>query len=348
MPPNPLKPLASLTPVVTPVLEDSIKPFAQLVLPSIKSEPLATDVEPASSISPNAPLTLSAALGGKESDSTKEKDSSASSEITSQPISDTKPSLLPMVPRFPIIPMLPATQPIQEATSEIQRLREAAFGRYKNVLCVICNEWICSRNRKNHIEAHLNYRPYKCSACSYARRREIFVIQHIKTQHKSAEGIEMLSAVDLHVALEVDRLADECVTRTRKLIENMQEKKDGDFGENKDFDEKALELMMAEEAEKKVVLIESVSEVRPKVANYHRRQRTKVLKKIYDTDVAKQAELKIVKDDEGGAPMSSIRLDEGFEINLEDLMKMVEAGVKANEGNGAGPSETNDESAVEQ
>ena len=112
----------------------------------------------------------------------------------------------------------------------------------------------------------------------------------------------------------------------------MQEKKDGDFGENKDFDEKALELMMSEEAEKKVVLIESVSAVRPKVSNYHSRQRTKVLKKIYDTDVAKQAELKIVKEEEGGMT-TSISLQEGFEIKLEDLMKMVEA-VGGNPGSG--------------
>lgn len=309
MPPNPLKPL-SLTPLTPPPPSspecDAVK---SKTTSSIKSESVEGDSdEPA--------LTLSAALG--------EKDSSTSPE---SPKPDIKPPHLPILPRFPSMPlMLPKpVAPVPEATSEIQRLREAAFGRYKNVLCVICNEWICSRNRKNHIEAHLNYRPYKCSACSYARRREIFVIQHIKTQHKEVEGVEMLSAVDLHVALEVDRLADECVTRTRKLIDNMQEKKDGDFGENKDFDEKAQELMLAEEAEKKVVVIESVSAVRPKVANYHRRQRTKVLKKIYDTDVAKQAELKIVKDEEGTATMSAFKLEEGFEIKLEDLMKMVEA-----------------------
>ncbi|CAL2037542.1 unnamed protein product [Caenorhabditis brenneri] len=308
MPPNPLKPLS--LPLLTPPSFspecDTVKPKPQVT--SIKSEPVDNSDEPT--------LTLSAALG--------EKDAEASSE---SPKPDTKSPHLPILPRFPSMPlMLPPAKPAApEATSEIQRLREAAFGRYKNVLCVICNEWICSRNRKNHIEAHLNYRPYKCSACSYARRREIFVIQHIKTQHKGVEGVEMLSAVDLHVALEVDRLADECVTRTRKLIDNMQEKKDGDFGENKDFDEKAQELMLAEEAEKKVVVIESVSQVRPKVANYHRRQRTKVLKKIYDTDVAKQAELKIVKDEEGTATMSSFKLEEGFEIKLEDLMKMVEA-----------------------
>uniref|UniRef100_A0A8R1EI08 C2H2-type domain-containing protein n=1 Tax=Caenorhabditis japonica TaxID=281687 RepID=A0A8R1EI08_CAEJA len=133
--------------------------------------------------------------------------------------------------------------------------------------------------RKNHIEAHLNYRPYKCSACDYSRRREIFVVQHIKTHHRGQEGIEMIGAVDENVATEVDRLADECVARTRKLIENMQEKKDDNFGEAQGFDQKAQELMLAEEAEKKVVVIESVSEVRTKVANYHRRQRTKVLKK---------------------------------------------------------------------
>lgn len=324
MPPNPLKPLA-LTPLAPPPPSSSPEvddPKSEPQLLAIKSEPKEDSDESVSPSPATTPLTLSVVLGEKEAESKNESSTSSDS-----PKTEITPPHLPILPRFPpMLPMLPPPKPAApEATSEIQRLREAAFGRYKNVLCVICNEWICSRNRKNHIEAHLNYRPYKCSACTYARRREIFVIQHIKTQHKGAEGVEMLSAVDLHVALEVDRLADECVTRTRKLIENMQEKKDGDFGENKDFDEKAQELMLAEEAEKKVVVIESVSEVRPKVANYHRRQRTKVLKKIYDTDVAKQAELKIVKDEEGTATMSSFKLEEGFEIKLEDLMKMVEA-----------------------
>lgn len=55
---------------------------------------------------------------------------------------------------------------------------------------------------KNHLEAHLNYRPYKCSACEYARRREIFVVQHIKTHHMGQENVQMLTSVDLNVALE--------------------------------------------------------------------------------------------------------------------------------------------------
>lgn len=54
------------------------------------------------------------------------------------------------VPRFVMLPVVAAQSASPSAsgpTSEIQQLREAAFGRYKNVLCVICNEWICSRNR---------------------------------------------------------------------------------------------------------------------------------------------------------------------------------------------------------
>lgn len=322
MPPNPMKPMISLSPHNSltpspPVVPEDLK--ASTTLPAIKLED--TDPENDTSTATPTVVTLSSALGEDDGDA---KQVVSSSDATTPPNPDVKPLMLPMLTQFPMLPMIQSSKPaVQEVTSEIQRLREAAFGRYKNVLCVICNEWICSRNRKNHIEAHLNYRPYKCSACSYARRREIFVLQHIKTQHKD-EKAEMLSSVDLHVAMEVDRLADECVARTRKLIDSMQEKKDGDFGENKDFDEKALELMLAEEAEKKVVVIESVTEVRPKVANYHRRQRTKVLKKIYDTDVAKQAELKIVKEEET-VSIPSIKLDEGFEINIDDLMKMVEA-----------------------
>uniref|UniRef100_A0A1I7TBF9 C2H2-type domain-containing protein n=1 Tax=Caenorhabditis tropicalis TaxID=1561998 RepID=A0A1I7TBF9_9PELO len=344
MPPHPLKPLTSISPLKPTVPEDAPQnsPKQLSTIPIIKTEP-PPESEPMESSNPVKPVTLSCALG---EDDRETKDSCpTSSDSAIPPVSEMKSALLPLIPRFSDLP-LTSSRPIPETASEIQRLREAAFGRYKNVLCVICNEWICSRNRKNHIEAHLNYRPYKCSACNYARRREIFVMQHIKSQHQGQEGVEMLSQIDLHVALEVDRLADECVTRTRKLIENMQEKKDGDFGENKDFDEKALELMIAEEAEKKVVVIESVSEVRAKVANYHRRQRTKVLKKIYDTDAAKQAELKIVKDEEGCVPMASFKLEEGFEIKLEDLMKMVEAGDTSMEVDGAGPSETTEDTAI--
>ncbi|PIC43075.1 hypothetical protein B9Z55_009953 [Caenorhabditis nigoni] len=336
MPPHPLKPMISLAPLTVPsaptLLVSSEDPATQKLSPPPAK---IGDSEPGTSETSTTTTmpTLSAALGED-----KEKQAEKSSDAVQAPatIPDVKPPIFPMLPPFPMIPMLPAPKPqVPESATEIQRLREAAFGRYKNVLCVICNEWICSRNRKNHIEAHLNYRPYKCSACTYARRREIFVIQHMKTQHKG-QKVEMQSSVDLHVAMEVDRLADECVARTRKLIESMQEKKDGDFGENKDFDEKALELMIKEEKEKKVVRIESVTEIRPKVANYHRKIRTQVLKKIYDTDAAKQAELKIVKEEEGGEePTPSLKLDDAFEINLDDLMKMVGAADGSQESQGS-------------
>lgn len=326
MPPNSLNPIGPLNAPKSPFKQQQ---KFHSIIKAVKREPVSEPAQNAGS--GDSSVTLSSALG---EDAVPQNRGSCTS---------MKP-----VPRFVMLPVVAAQSASPSAsgpTSEIQQLREAAFGRYKNVLCVICNEWICSRNRKNHIEAHLNYRPYKCSACSYARRREIFVDQHIRTQHKGVEGVVMLSDVDLHVAMEVDRLAEECVTRTRKIIDTMQEKKDGDFGENKDFDEKALQMMLAEEAENKVVVIESVSQVRPKVANYHRRQRTKVLKKIYDTDVAKQTELKIVKDEEGGVPTMSIKLEEGFEINLEDLMKMVGAGSSITDSNEPGPSEIKKELA---
>ncbi|CAI2349659.1 unnamed protein product [Caenorhabditis sp. 36 PRJEB53466] len=293
MPPNPLKPLNALPPPPLPI--------------GVKQE---------------APLT-SRPTSPTQMETSHEKSEKTEAEEQKEDVKPTLPLALPMLPMIAPPPPPASSRIDEEVTSEIQRLREAAFGRYKNVLCVICNEWICSRNRKNHIEAHLNYRPYKCSACDYARRREIFVVQHIKTHHVGQKGVEMKSAVDLNVALEVDRLADECVERTRKLIESMQEKKDGDFGESQGFDEKALELMLAEEAENKVVVIESVSEVRAKVANYHRRQRTRVLKKIYNTDAAKQTELKIVKEETVDEEPGTVQVAEGNEIKLEDLMKMV-------------------------
>ncbi|UMM23177.1 hypothetical protein L5515_004020 [Caenorhabditis briggsae] len=323
MPPNPLKPMIALFPLTVPSAPTSLvsseDSAAQKPSPpptkAGDSEPGTSETSATSATSATMP-TLSAALG---EDKEKQAEKSSDAVPATATIPDIKPHIFPMLPPFPMIPMLPAPKPqVPESSTEIQRLREAAFGRYKNVLCVICNEWICSRNRKNHIEAHLNYRPYKCSACSYARRREIFVIQHMKTQHKGQKA-EMQSSVDLHIAMEVDRLADECVARTRKLIESMQEKKDGDFGENKDFDEKALELMLKEEKEKKVVRIESVAAIRPKVANYHRKQRTQIVK----------------EEEDGEEPAPSIKLDDGFEINLDDLMKMVEAAGGSQESQGS-------------
>ncbi|KJH48068.1 hypothetical protein DICVIV_05863 [Dictyocaulus viviparus] len=54
---------------------------------------------------------------------------------------------------------------------------------YPNIICVICREWICSRSRRLHIGAHLNYRKYKCSACDFLHTKEIFVTFHIRTFH---------------------------------------------------------------------------------------------------------------------------------------------------------------------
>lgn len=33
------------------------------------------------------------------------------------------------------------------------------------------------------METHLNYRPYKCSHCSFASKKNIFVIAHINKKH---------------------------------------------------------------------------------------------------------------------------------------------------------------------
>uniref|UniRef100_A0A1I7XFW2 C2H2-type domain-containing protein n=1 Tax=Heterorhabditis bacteriophora TaxID=37862 RepID=A0A1I7XFW2_HETBA len=86
---------------------------------------------------------------------------------------------------------------------------------YPNILCSICKEWICSRNRlifivmpiyyfsflifekytiigqslfrRLHISAHLKYHPYKCDICSYSNRSDILVRTHIKNDH-GAQG----------------------------------------------------------------------------------------------------------------------------------------------------------------
>ncbi|CAB3401669.1 unnamed protein product [Caenorhabditis bovis] len=41
--------------------------------------------------------------------------------------------------------------------------------KYRNIRCVVCDEWVCARNRRNHIEAHFDYRPFACAICGRIR-----------------------------------------------------------------------------------------------------------------------------------------------------------------------------------
>uniref|UniRef100_A0A914CBP7 C2H2-type domain-containing protein n=1 Tax=Acrobeloides nanus TaxID=290746 RepID=A0A914CBP7_9BILA len=66
-------------------------------------------------------------------------------------------------------------------TPRLSRHNDAAY--YPNIQCILCKEWVCSRNRQMHIESHLQYRPYKCSSCAYDNRKEIFIELHISKAH---------------------------------------------------------------------------------------------------------------------------------------------------------------------
>ncbi|CAI5444986.1 unnamed protein product [Caenorhabditis angaria] len=146
-------------------------------------------------------------------------------------------------------------------------LRDTAFGKYKNVICVVCNEWICARNRKNHIESHLNYRPFHCSHCDFSSRRDIFMRQHIKSKHYGLEGIVVcLNIPDVAIENEVERLAQDCLTSTQKSALQILES-----------GTRNRSITQAVISNRPILVIESVRKIRPIVKNRTRQKRTKQL-----------------------------------------------------------------------
>ncbi|KAI1717542.1 putative zinc finger protein R05D3.3 [Ditylenchus destructor] len=99
---------------------------------------------------------------------------------------------------------------------KISRHNDAAY--YPNIQCILCNEWVCSRNRYMHIESHLQYRPYKCSICGYDNRKEIFINLHIKKAHGSEAVVVYTPDRDLEHRAWV--MAEKCLQHTREVLSN--------------------------------------------------------------------------------------------------------------------------------
>ncbi|VDM37748.1 unnamed protein product [Toxocara canis] len=106
---------------------------------------------------------------------------------------------------------------------KLSRHNDAAY--YPNIQCILCKEWVCSRNRYMHIESHLQYRPYKCSVCGYDNRKEIFINLHIKKAHGGAATIEYKPDPELeHRAW---FMAEQCLQHTRDVLQKAQEHIEG-------------------------------------------------------------------------------------------------------------------------
>uniref|UniRef100_A0A914CA49 C2H2-type domain-containing protein n=1 Tax=Acrobeloides nanus TaxID=290746 RepID=A0A914CA49_9BILA len=99
-------------------------------------------------------------------------------------------------------------------TPRLSRHNDAAY--YPNIQCILCKEWVCSRNRQMHIESHLQYRPYKCSSCAYDNRKEIFIELHISKAHP--EGATVIYTPNPDLEHRAWLMAEKCLHHTREVL----------------------------------------------------------------------------------------------------------------------------------
>ncbi|VDM13728.1 unnamed protein product, partial [Wuchereria bancrofti] len=99
-------------------------------------------------------------------------------------------------------------------TPKLTKHNDAAY--YPNIQCLLCREWVCSRNRYMHVESHLQYRPYKCSFCGYDNRKEIFIMLHIKKVHGGRA--EVIRDINTELEHEAWNIAERCVEHTRDVL----------------------------------------------------------------------------------------------------------------------------------
>ncbi|KAM3725471.1 putative zinc finger protein [Dirofilaria immitis] len=100
-------------------------------------------------------------------------------------------------------------------TPKLTKHNDAAY--YPNIQCLLCREWVCSRNRYMHVESHLQYRPYRCSFCGYDNRKEIFIILHIKKVHGGRA--EVIRDINTELEHEAWNIAERCVEHTRDVLQ---------------------------------------------------------------------------------------------------------------------------------
>ncbi|CAJ0604723.1 unnamed protein product [Cylicocyclus nassatus] len=127
---------------------------------------------------------------------------------------------------LPLLPLYNSTlsqtnDNLQECKRVFAKHNDAKF--YPNIICVICKEWICSRNRRLHIAAHFGYRKYGCSACDFSHTKEIFVETHIRKCHKRMGFV--LQKEDPAVERRIEDVCNGSISMTKDFLNGQYNEK---------------------------------------------------------------------------------------------------------------------------
>lgn len=126
---------------------------------------------------------------------------------------------------------------------------------YPNIICLICKEWVCSRSRRLHIGAHLDYRKYKCSSCAFSHSKEIFVAAHIRRYHGG--GGFVIQHCDSFTEERIECICNESIAMTKDVL-------------NGSYDEKSY------------ADYSRITTLRSRIRNKERSSRTKILSAVRD------------------------------------------------------------------
>ncbi|KAH7724540.1 zinc finger protein [Aphelenchoides avenae] len=110
----------------------------------------------------------------------------------------------------------PVSRAKRLTTPKISKSHHNDAAYYPNIQCILCKEWVCSRNRFMHVESHLQYRPYKCSVCGYDNRKEIFINLHIKKAHGGEAEVVYQPDADLEHRAWI--ISENCIQHTREVL----------------------------------------------------------------------------------------------------------------------------------
>uniref|UniRef100_A0A9J2P7H4 C2H2-type domain-containing protein n=1 Tax=Ascaris lumbricoides TaxID=6252 RepID=A0A9J2P7H4_ASCLU len=158
---------------------------------------------------------------------------------------------------------------------KLSRHNDAAY--YPNIQCILCKEWVCSRNRYMHIESHLQYRPYKCSVCGYDNRKEIFISLHIKKTHGGAATVEYKPDPELEHRAWV--MAEQCLQHTREVLQKAHEHTEiiNDEGPSTVFQDACGAINEIRDKVDEQFITKYASQYRPKLYNSQRAEKSLVI-----------------------------------------------------------------------
>ncbi|KAK6110709.1 hypothetical protein QQG55_40785 [Brugia pahangi] len=152
-------------------------------------------------------------------------------------------------------------------TTKLKKHNDAAY--YPNIQCLLCREWVCSRNRYMHVESHLQYRPYKCSFCGYDNRKEIFIMLHIKKVHGGRA--EVIRDINTELEHEAWKIAERCVEHTRDVLKRAYQEAVQD--DEASASSKPSSFVKVEEA----LLSKYSTQYRPKLYNIQRAEKSLII-----------------------------------------------------------------------